>query len=514
MLHAKDGDAARVQDCLAAKEAPPELHALRGYTNYLAPRPGVSSPDTWAGIVLWVRNAVINWLVFVPALFALALLPTFYADLVMAVGPDWSWPLLLIALLCLGIGVYNGAVHLPSHTGTEPDLPARGARFGPRSVVVPLMTWALLVPLVAAPWLRTAMPYDAVLGDVIPPLGFVVMELAYVVAALRQPEPHRGLFWRNLGWWTLGSLAATAILWLALDLGIALDATIIAVLGPLAVTLAHLVQSLVYVALRREALRGDLDREWLARLSAVKVVPTLLWAIFAAICLILPSLIFDRWSTTVHPFVLSAIGLATGPVAAFLGKISKDMGAAGRTAVNGGRVALPFSILVSVVTAVFAAALFMVLARIGTNLVDGGVWADLILMAIAGLLAFALGRHVNVNRFSMHAVYRTRLVRAFLGSARRVRKPDHFTGIDPFDNPRMTDVAAHDGTRRALFPVVNVTLNLTAGRNNAWNERKGESFTITPCTCGAAYLHRGEDLAAGLPARGAYVHTAAYAGNE
>ena len=514
LLHAQGGDAARVQDCLAAEEAPPELRALRGYTNFLSPRPGVMSPDTWAGIILWIRNAVINWLIFVPALFALALVPIFYADLITAVGPGCSWPLLLVALLCLGIGVYNGAVHLPSHSGAEPTLPARGARFGPMSVVAPLLAWAILVPLVAAPWLHAAMPYDAVLGDVIPPLGFVVMELAYVVAALRERGPHRALFERNFGWWTVGSLAATAILWLALDLGIARDPMLIAVLGPLVVTVAHLMQSLVYVALRKEALRGDLDREWLARLSGVKVLPSLLWAIFAFICLILPTLIFDRWSTVVHPFILSAIGLATGPVAAFLGKISKDVGTAGRSAANGGRMTLPLSILVSVITAVFAAALFMVLARIGTKLVEGGIWSDLILMAIAGLLALGLGRHVNVNRFSMHAVYRTRLVRAFLGSARRARQPDHFTGIDPRDNPRMTDVTAHAGARMALFPVINVTLNMTAGRNNAWNERKGESFTVTPVNCGAAYLQRMEDQAAGRPARGAYVRTSDYAGGE
>jgi hypothetical protein len=35
---------------------------------------------------------------------------------------------------------------------------------------------------------------------------------------------------------------------------------------------------------------------------------------------------------------------------------------------------------------------------------------------------------VNVNRFSLHALYRNRLVRPFLGSARgRTREPDPFT---------------------------------------------------------------------------------------
>ena len=144
-------------------------------------------------------------------------------------------------------------------------------------------------------------------------------------------------------------------------------------------------------------------------------------AILAAVCVILPPLLFDRWSAAVHPFLVSAIGLATGPIAAFLGKISQDVPAAGRPPAGGSRFAVPSSILIAVITAVFAAALFMVLARVGHNLVGGNAWADLALMAVAALLAWALGRRINVNRFSMHAVYRTRLVRAFLGSARRDR---------------------------------------------------------------------------------------------
>src|SRR5204863_2275736 len=106
---------------------------------------------------------------------------------------------------------------------------------------------------------------------------------------------------------------------------IAVDLRYVAVLGPLAVTLAHLVQSLIFVALRREVFRGDLDREWLARLSAEKVVPALLWAIFAAICLLLPPLVLDNWTSRFMPFLVSAAGLLTGPVAAYLGKISKDV---------------------------------------------------------------------------------------------------------------------------------------------------------------------------------------------
>ncbi len=515
LLHANGGDAAKVQEQLGDQQASPELRTLRGYTNFLAPHPGIASPDTWAGIMLWVRNVLINWMIFLPALFALALVPGFYADLLRRIGIDWSWPLLLVALLSLGVGVYTGAEHLPSHAYPDAESQGRRAIFVPLRVVAPLMAWAVLVPLVAAPWLRPVMRHNAVLGDLIPWLGFAVTEAAYVIATLRATGRDREMFWCNFGWWTLAALFGTAVLWVELDLAIGVDPRVIAVLGPLAVTLAHLALSLIYVALRTEAFRGDMDREWLARLNAEKVVPALLWAIFAAVCLLLPPLVLDNWSTKFYPFLVSAFGLATGPVAAFLGKISaaEPSGTSASTGA-GSRFVLSFRVVLNLIAAVFATTLFLLLARAGAKLSGGRVVGDLVLLGFTGWLAWWLGRHINVNRFSMHAVYRNRLVRAFLGTARRTRRPDGFTGMDPYDNPRMTNLSAHDGKKRTLFPVINVTLNLTAGSNSAWAERKGESFTVTPCASGAAYLHRQEDVAAGLPARGAYVRTADYAGAE
>ena len=511
LLHARQGDAAAVQETLAAREAPPELRNLRDYTNYLTPSPGLASRDTWAAIALWVRNLQVNWLVFGPALFAAALVPIFYAGLIGEIGVVYSWPLLLFALLCLGVGVFNGALHLPSHSYSG-SAAHRRENFVPLFVVVPMLAWAFLVPLVAAPWLRPAMPAGAIVGDIIPWLSFLVMEVAYIAAAFVVKGDDRMAFWRNLGWWTLAALVATAILWTLLSLGIAQETTWIAVLGPFVVTVGHLVQSLVYVALRTEAFRGELDREWLARLNAEKVVPTLLWAIFAAICLVLPTLVFEQWSQKVHPFFMSVVALATGPAAALLGKYAPV--APPQPGSPGARVALSFNVLANLAAAVFAVALFTILARAGGQLSDGSPVGALILIAIAGWLAWWLGRHINVNRFSMHAVYRNRLVRAFLGTARPSRTPDPFTGFDPRDNPRMADLGDVAKTPRKLFPVINVTLNVTEAGRNAWSERKGESFTITPCAAGAAYLLRQEDADAGNAARGAYVRTSVYAGSE
>src|SRR5262249_11405451 len=84
---------------------------------------------------------------------------------------------------------------------------------------------------------------------------------------------------------------------------------------------------------------------------------------------------------------------------------------------------------------------------------------------------------IDVNRFSMHGVYRNRLVRAFLGGARAGRKTDPFTAFDPADNYRVSELKAQKNDRRVLYPVINVTLNLVGGENLAWQERKASSLS-------------------------------------
>jgi hypothetical protein len=65
-----------------------------------------------------------------------------------------------------------------------------------------------------------------------------------------------------------------------------------------------------------------------------------------------------------------------------------------------------------------------------------------IYLAIVGttLLAVLMSRLLNVNVYSMHSMYRNRLMRAYLGASRWVRRPDQFTGFDPQDNLRMWEL--------------------------------------------------------------------------
>ncbi len=54
---------------------PPPISHIRQYSNYLTPRVGALSSDTWAAVAIYGRNLVLNWLILMPALWLLVLAP-------------------------------------------------------------------------------------------------------------------------------------------------------------------------------------------------------------------------------------------------------------------------------------------------------------------------------------------------------------------------------------------------------------------------------------------------------
>jgi len=69
------------------------------------------------------------------------------------------------------------------------------------------------------------------------------------------------------------------------------------------------------------------------------------------------------------------------------------------------------------------------------KIVETTPWGVALAIALGcPLIALAISRCIGVNVFSMHAMYRNRLVRAYLGASRWSRQPNAFTGFDPNDN--------------------------------------------------------------------------------
>ncbi len=111
----------------------------------------------------------------------------------------------------------------------------------------------------------------------------------------------------------------------------------------------------------------------------------------------------------------------------------------------------------------------------------------------AAVLTWGASSCININRFSLHAVYRNRLVRAFLGSSRASRNPDAFSGFDDDDNPAMSSLwpppQRHGGSKIVEwgpFHVINIALNIVSTNHLSWQQRKAESFTVSPLHSGSA----------------------------
>src|SRR5687767_6514475 len=83
---------------------PPEVEHLRVYSNYLSPRPGLLSADTWTLFATVTRNLILNWLVFVPVFLAMLLLPRMWASIVLR-STHQSWYAIRISLV---IGFLSG----------------------------------------------------------------------------------------------------------------------------------------------------------------------------------------------------------------------------------------------------------------------------------------------------------------------------------------------------------------------------------------------------------------------
>jgi hypothetical protein len=505
----------------------PALRSLRNYTNFLTPQSGFGSSNTWSAIVLWLRNVLLNWLVFGPLLLAAAIVPLLYREVLWDAGPGFGNLALAVGLACL----LGGTVMLCRSVPTQAYSRTIGRPQGPYGVaprtvqlgvVVPVLAWTFLAPV----WLATAgsAQYETVpiLSSTFAPLSlgaFIALVAGYAIAALTLGRDHYASFAWNVGFWIAAAALSAFLLHLGATLGQQVPATTLAVLAPLWVIGAQVLHSTLYVGLRWTAAYAELDREWLARLNGEKLVPVLGWTAVACITLILPVVVFDRWSGTYG----TAVAFASGPLGAWLGRSAFSFSGKGGADAKGAASwsGMACEAAIALATLLFAATLFVLLGRLGAIIVaelaqslDAAAWlcALLLITALAGV-SYYCGRRININRFSMHGVYRNRLARAFIGTARppSERRPDAYTRFDPGDNLRMQDLYQGKQQRGILFPVVNVTLNLLEGAPAGWAERKAAPFTVTPLRSGAASL--GGSQQDGDPP-GRYVRTSQYGGQE
>ena len=92
---------------------PKEIQNLRSYSNYLSPRLGLLSADSWTLAGTYLRNLFLNWWVIIPLLGAVLTLPWIYTSVLMSNPPPYTYLPLSIGAACIVPGVGYMGINLP-----------------------------------------------------------------------------------------------------------------------------------------------------------------------------------------------------------------------------------------------------------------------------------------------------------------------------------------------------------------------------------------------------------------
>ncbi|QWV97988.1 patatin-like phospholipase family protein [Geomonas nitrogeniifigens] len=505
------------------RREPYQVRFLRDYSNYLTPRVGMFSVDTWSIIGTYLRNLLLNWLVLIPMLFTFLLLPRLLVLLVSGQGMGTGggeW--LLWGGGCVGIlPIAYTVIDLPSIGDGKLDKGYFIAFF-----LVPLLLMAVALP---SYWGCSYLATDAAYPDVTVFIGFAIsVHLGGWVAGhlwlwakkVSRPLLPAAVFFvcaaltgavaGALGW-----VAATRLLPVLLT-RVAYPELLFAVLSVPLVLADYLLTGTLLVALLSR-FTGDQDREWWGRAGGVTIMAGLAWAALLALVVYGPWLILPE-SHGLWKKLYALLGGGAGIAAALMGKNAATPALRPGISMDRVRTQLPAAaavlFLLFLVQAVsLAATCLLWWGELPWSPGRGGIPSDvplgvgflthlyllantpapclLWLAAATASIWLLMALMVNINSFSMHAMYRNRLVRCYLGASRRKeeRCPNPFTGFDRNDDRAMVEL----GTRP--FHVVNMAWNLVKGKRLAWQQRKAASFTMTP-------LFAGSDLSSDDRAKG------------
>jgi hypothetical protein len=545
---------------------PEPLRHLRAYSNYLSPKLGILSGDSWTMASLYLRNLLLNLLVLVPLLaFSLAFPRIFSWVLHWAIDvhpaafgeavDPWAW--VTVALIGLGFA-YLGQTR-PVVQGERAQRKAFTFTTDGRLILFGILPLALGAGALAVYWARLnafsstgslianeriSQPAGWSLVGVMTVLPFLLYYRRFLFTA-RLPAEQRQTFafagerrtahWKKFGWELLAVLVAVAtsvaLFWLlAVKVfddpmrTVPLVATLPPVLraglpaSPQAqlytcfvvplILLVFFVQASLFVGLssfRNE----DYDREWWGRAGAW------LLAIAVGLALLNTLAVFGPIAFYYAPVILASVGGGAGLAAALLG-FSGATPANQRQKEEGGTPAKVANLATAIAVPLFVVALLAAIslgstwilqrfqpdAKVPTGLPVtvpkppdklellrpeeyaqaaqvqsklsqpeiGAAGLTLVtrpeprvslpaLRSVAHLqtieqtslgqvlgflgvafVGLALSFGIGVNKFSMHALYRNRLIRAYLGASRLFRDPDLFTGFDENDNLKMWEL--------------------------------------------------------------------------
>jgi hypothetical protein len=520
---------------------PDEIRFLRQYSNYLTPRTGLFSADTWALLSTYFRNTVLNLTILVALLAAVLIVPRLLSFLVGEYGQDYPAVFGWVGAVTALWAVFFIALSISS----TPNPLRRQWLWGQTQgsiltlVVLPLMVSAFASSV--AVWKYQKQVNDV--WDLIPPgtdhpvltwilLPGVLYFFAWAAGWLLAQWHNGGLQWKlnralwlklkralgqGLGHFTCAIVAlgvgVLLLLWSVALLrkwdraAAALDgpgqAMYLAAYGmPVMLSIFGIAMILAIGLVGR--MYNDKSREWWSRQGGWTSICTLAWVALSAASLFAAPMLgyvhanLNGWIEA----LLGSAWLGTTLAGLKLGR-STDTGKPGSRPYLEWLAALaPPLFSVGALLLISTLAYFMMLpsgpasawgvgkqwhqefsnyfeAAEGITALKAGI-VMLLLLVVGAAVAW----RVDVNKFSLYMMYRNRLVRAYLGASNRNRNPHPFTGFDEKDDMHLDRLLGTGGVIQRPYPIINASLNLVNGKELAWQTRKAAGFSFTPAFCG------------------------------
>jgi hypothetical protein len=583
-LKRQDGNVSDIEQALTPgspdepKREPEEVKFLRQYTNYLTPKTGFFSADTWALLATYLRNTILNLTILAVLLAAVMVLPRLLALFINeAHGNKVTWLTELRAFLPFPvfstvavIAALWSVVWIAASISGLPD-PASKYRLWRQSQNS--IIWFIVLPLMVAAFFGSATLWN-IHGDIRtswdamfdkpswsnpiikwfywPGLayfgawvaGWILaqfhnapidkekaavkarMEGKAVPATQKFPEHNLRALLVEAGGHLMCAVTVLAVgTVLVVMTTSALDAwhnapalTAAPFVGgreanttvpqiafgmPILLSLFGVTMILSVGLVGR--LYSDKSREWWSRQAGWTTIFVTGWLALITVSLYAPAVI-GYFHSRLGDWASAAVGsawLGTTVLGLMLGKSSATGAPNGKSKFDWLARAAPllFSVgAVCIVSSLLHALLlpheFVRATDDNTSFIEFLAAYDIETMessfanlgfAFVGLVVIGvvLAWRVDINKFSLHMMYRNRLVRAYLGASNQQRQPHPFTGFDPADDEHLDDLLKPNGKLiQRPYHIINTALNLVNGKELAWQTRKAANFTFTPAFCG------------------------------
>ena len=463
------------------KSEPDPVYHLRRYSNYLSPRLGLLSADTWALVGIYLRNLFLNWMVLIPLLLVVLALPRLWISTL-----AWNKPPLAAVNLIVIVGIILGIISIgyvivnrPSLADLTKNFPQMlrregwflvfGMGFQIAMATTSSLAWAWshspdtpsspsLLGFEPQKCFNSGKPWGFILfGVLLLLLGFALSQFC-APQILRWRIYYRGII--DLVCSILTGILGGVFLWLMVQAYSKLGGSFgegnfgmpfYACIAPPVFLLVFLAAATIFMGLA-SYYTSDNDREWAARSGGWVLIAIAIWLVVNGLVVFGPVGLIWLWSN--FKIWLVSLGTGSGVISLLGGYSAKStvkykQGSQVKTAnlaVRALEQVLPYAavIFIGIIVATLSLGTTALTGLIFKWQGQGGEWAAdwqkvasamggdwhinmlyftpgalmLQITAVLLVIGVVMGLFINVNKFSLHSAYRDRLIRAYLGASR------------------------------------------------------------------------------------------------